>query len=571
MFAFVDKVPRSQEAPFTTFWLVAWASMMAFVWVLPNHYYPWAAFHMDAAMAFVLLVASFWLMVKDRAPMPFTALPLIACMLLLLIALQYATGWIRQAGNAWVSSAYVLGFLCAWATGNRWARIGGWQAADGLFLAIGIAAFLSVGLQLHQWLQLDRLDIWSMGGGEARPYANMGQPNQLATLLLLGVLALLWGVVRCRIRASVATLGIAFLLFGVALTLSRTAWLGLALLLLMIWLWRERWGNPRTPWVASVLGVYFVACIFFVRWVPHALWGESPDWADIASIGSASRPALWTLFIDAAMHEPWFGYGWNQSGLAHIVMALGHPPLHEYFQSAHNFFLDLVLWCGFPIGVAVSGYLVWWMFSSCWCVKTREDRVLWLFLLVVANHAMLELPLYYAYFLLPVGLVMGLLDVQLGRRQLFCVGWKVNGVIWIAAATLLILLIRDYSAVEKMYARLRYQWAGIQTSQITTPEVILLTQWRDLFRVTQQDPAKKPSEEEMIWLQQTVSLNPNTGFFQLLALGWAQRGEPEKAAQTLDIMCSILPPALCGSVKRFWVHRAQYDDVVATVPWPRNK
>jgi hypothetical protein len=570
MFTPLEKVPSPQEGPFTTFWLVAWALVMAFSWILPNHYYPWAGFHMDVVMACVLLAASLWLIGKDRAPTPFTALPLIAFMLLMVIALQYATGLVRQAGNAWLSTAYVLGFICAWAAGNRWARIGKWQAADGLFLAIGIAAFLSVGLQLHQWLQLDRLDIWSMGGGESRPYANMGQPNQLGTLLLWGALALFWGLVRSRVRASVATLGIAFLLFGVALTLSRTAWLGLALLLIMMWCWRDRWPGHKAPWVASALGVYFVACIFFVRWIPHALWGDSPDWADIAGIGSTSRPALWALFVDAAKHAPWFGYGWNQTGLAHIAMALNHPPLFEYFQSAHNFFLDLVLWCGLPIGVAVSSYLIWWIVASWRRVKTPEDRVLWLFLLVVANHAMLELPLYYAYFLLPVGLVMGLLDVQLGSRPLFFVGWKANGLILAVAAALLILLIRDYSGVEKMYVRLRYQWAGIQTDKISPPDVILLTQWRDFFRVTQQDPTKKTSEEEMALIHQTVSLNPNSGFFQLLAIAWAQRGEPEKAAQALDTMCSILTPAVCNSVKRFWIHRAQYDAVVASVPWPRK-
>lgn len=526
---------------------------------------------MDAVMACVMLIVSFWLLLTDRASLSVTSLPVVISVLLAIVGVQYATGLIPQAGNAWVSATYLLGFIAALLTGNRWARLAKWQASDGLFLAIGIAAFLSVGLQLHQWLQLDRLDIWSMGGGETRPYANMGQPNQLATLLLWGVLALFWGNVRHRLRVGIAIFGSAFLLFGVALTLSRTAWLGAALLLGMIWLWRRNWSNPRTPWVASGLGVYFVACIYFVRWVPHALWGGSPDWANIINIGSASRPALWTMFIDAANHQPWLGYGWNQTGVAHLAMALAHPPLHEYFQNAHNLFLDLVLWCGFPVGIAVSSYLICWIVSMLLRVKTSEDRILLLLLLVVANHAMLELPLYYAYFLLPVGLIMGSLDFQLKSRRIFEINWKANFIILFSAASLLVLLIRDYSAVEKTYVRLRYQWAGIQGEPVTPPDVILLTQWRDLFQVAQQDPQTSPSIEEMSRLQHTIALSPNTGFFQLLALGWARRGQPDTAAQTLDIMCSILTPALCHSVEVFWANRARSDDVVATVPWPKSK
>lgn len=571
MLKYLDETIHPQRIYVSTFWLVVWASAIAFSWVLPNHYYPWAGFHMDAVMACVMLMVSFLLLLVDRAPLSLTSLPIVVGVLLAIVGVQYATGLIQQAGNAWVSATYLLGFMAALLTGNRWAQLAKWQAGDGLFLAIGIAAFLSVGLQLHQWLQLDRLDIWSMGGGETRPYANMGQPNQLATLLLWGVLALFWGVVRHRLRVVVAIFGSAFLLFGVALTLSRTAWLGVALLWGGVWLWRGNWPSCRTPWVASGLGVYFVACIYFVRWVPHALWGGSPDWANIANIGSASRPALWAMFIDAAMHQPWLGYGWNQTGVAHLAMALAHPPLHEYFQNAHNLFLDLVLWCGLPVGIAVSGYLIWWMVSILLGVKASEDRILLLMLLVVANHAMLELPLYYAYFLLPVGLIMGSLDSQMESRRICKIYWKTNFAILLLVASLVVLLIRDYSAVEKTYVRLRYQWAGIQGVLVTTPDVILLTQWRDLFQVAQQDPQTSPSTEEMSRMQHTIALSPNTGFFQLLALGWARRGQPDKAAQTLDIMCSILTPALCHSVEVFWANRARSDDVVAAVPWPKSE
>lgn len=559
----------SKDQLMGTFWLVAWAFAMALAWVLPNHYYPWAGFHMDVWMALILLGSFLWQSWKWRGVIQIAPLPLAACALMIVIAVQYSTGLLIQAGNAWVSAAYIFGFLLAWIAATRWTSASRWQLADGLFFAIGIAAFTSVGLQLHQLLRLDRLDVWSMGGGEGRPYANMGQPNQLGTLLMWGLLALLWGLERHRIGAKVAIAGSAFLLLGVAMTQSRAAWVGLSLLLLMLWLWRSRWVLKGIPWTATALGVYFAGCIFFVRWLPYAVGLQTGEgWADIASIGSASRPALWALFIDAVLHRPWFGYGWNQGGLAHVAMALNHPPLHEYFQHAHNIFIDLILWCGLPIGLMASLYLVWWMGSRAFKLKAPEDIVLWLLLLVIANHALLELPLYYAYFLLPVGLVMGILDQHLGTKPMLALGRKAALVLWAIAAGFVTILIRDYSNVEQMYLRVRFQWAGIHGVQIATPDVLLLTQWRDFFDAVQLDTSKVMSDNEIEWLEHTASLNANPGLFQLLALARLRRGESEEAVKTLNTMCSVVPQNTCETVKMRWTRQAQQEPALAEMGWP---
>jgi hypothetical protein len=346
---------------------------------------------------------------------------------------------------------------------------------------------------------------------------------------------------------------------------------GVALLLVMIWLWRHRWTYKSTHWVASALAIYFIGCIYFVQWVPHAGWGDAwQEWTDIASRGGSTRLTLWSLCIDAALHQPWWGYGWNQTGLAQMAMAMNHAPVHEYFNSAHNLFLDLILWCGIPIGATVSVYLLWWMVSRALRIKTSQDAVMWLLLLVVANHAMLELPLYYAYFLLPVGLVMGALDVRLGREQIFAVGRGLSLAMWMVATLILVLVIRDYALVEQTHLRLRYQWAGIKGVQVVPPDVVLLTQWRDFVQIALQDPNKVMSDAEILWLQNSVGLMPNAGFFQLLALGRVQRREYEKAAQTLDTMCSVMTPAICESVNAFWTARAKQDPDLAAVPWPRK-
>ncbi|PIW09923.1 MAG: polymerase, partial [Comamonadaceae bacterium CG17_big_fil_post_rev_8_21_14_2_50_60_13] len=68
--------------------------------------------------------------------------------------------------------------------------------------------------------------------------------------------------------------------------------------------------------------------------------------------------------------------------------------MHTVFSHSHNLFLDLVLWCGIPFGLFVSLYLIRWFWLRLRAVRCAEDAVLMLFLLVVGNHAMLELPLH---------------------------------------------------------------------------------------------------------------------------------------------------------------------------------
>lgn len=562
--------PALGQVPLSSFWMSLWAACTALAWLLPNHYPPWTTFHLDAWMACVMLTTAAWLQIKVRVPVPWTGLPALVAVVSVVPVLQYAAGLVVQAGNAWVSSAYLLGFLLAWLGGARWEAGARGQLGDGLFLAIGLAAFVSVGLALHQWLLLDRLDIWSMGGGAGRPFANLGQPNQLATLLVWGLLALAWAYVRRQIGSHVAIFAATYLLFGMALTGSRTAWVAMALLVMAAWLWRRAWPNARAPWAVTGLAVYFFVCVVSVNPLSRLLLGDvSTGVADVVRVASESRLTIWALFLDASTHQPWFGYGWNQVAMAHMDTALDHPALHVYFTHAHNFFLDLVLWCGWPLGLVASAYLLWWIVSRARRVRGADDAVLFLMVLVIANHAMLELPLHHAYFLLPVGLVMGALDLRLAVAPVYRGARWLDFAVWLVAAALLALIIRDYARVEPSYQTLRFEWARIKTSPAKPPDVVVLTQWRDYVAMAKTDLGKAVSDEELQRMENITSLYPNTGFFQVLAMSLARRGQTDRAAHWLDVMCSVLSVAQCGGVRAAWIQQAAQDPALAAVPWPR--
>jgi len=559
----------------STLWLAVVVLGIALAWLLPNHYAPWSTFHLDAWMAFVLLLASGWIFLRARGFVSWTGFPLVVLALVVLPGLQHAAGLVVSSGTAWINTAYLAGLLVAWLAGAQWEAEAPGQLTDGLFVAIGIGAVVSVGLSLHQGLLLDRLDVWSMGGGATRATANLGQPNQLGTLLVWGLLAVGWGHVRQRIGGAVALFVASFLVLGIAMTGSRTAWLAMAILTGAAWVWRRFWPHPRTPLAVLGLVGFFVVCVFAVGPLLQWVLGDSgSDVADIVRISGESRPTIWALFLDASLQQPWFGYGWGQVVLAYMEVALAHPALYVHFAHSHNLFLDLVLWCGWPLGLSISAFLVWWLVGRVRRVRSAQEALLVLLVLVVANHAMLELPLHYAYFLLPVGLVIGMLDVRMRIRPVLQGGRWLRPLVWTAwllAAALLAGIVRDYMRVEATYQALRFEWANIKTPPVEPPDLLLLTQWRDFVRMVKWDLQQPVRDEDLQWMEHVVSLHPNIGLFQIYAIALAGRGQPKRAAHWLATMCVSLSETQCDRVAAFWKGRARSDPAMAAVPWPPRK
>src|SRR5690606_16518077 len=102
-----------------------------------------------------------------------------------------------------------------------------------------ISAIISVYIELMQWLMLHRhgvLMVELRPGG--RPYANFAQPNNLATFLTMSVLAACYLYEAKVYNKYVLGILCAFLLFGVALTQSRTPW-AYALFFGIWWYWKS--------------------------------------------------------------------------------------------------------------------------------------------------------------------------------------------------------------------------------------------------------------------------------------------------------------------------------------------
>jgi hypothetical protein len=555
------------KQPMTPFWLVIWAALLALGWLLPNHYMPWTTFHMDAWVSAVFLLASACVLVRVNHSFPWHGIAVLVSALALFSMLQFAAGLVAWSGTAWVSVAYLLGFVLLLLVGAQWESGCPYQLADGLFLAIGIAALVSVGLQLHQWLGLDLLGVWAIGNASGRPSANLGQPNELGTLLIWGLLAVAWAIVRWRISVWTAIFLFAYLLLGLALTRSRTAWIAIAMLVGASWIWCRMVSDRRWPWLASGLAIYFVFCFPAIDWFGQAVLFDSST-GDLVRGKGELRPVLWALFMDAALQQPLFGYGWNQVSLAQLTVAADHPALRMVVAHSHNLFLDLMLWCGIPVGLFVSVYIVRWLWQSLCAVRCAEDALLVLFLVVVFNHAMLEIPLSHAYFLFPVGLVMGMLNVRFKYPPVLIVGRWSFCVLWLVSAGLLTIIVRDYLRIETSYLALRYEWAHVKTdAPRVPPNLLLLNQLGEYIRYARFEPTREMRVDELHWMEKVVTTYPNSGVIYKYANALAQNQKPVEAQLWLKRMCKLVPESECAVVKAVWAEKSQNNPDIAAVNW----
>ncbi|PUA18480.1 PglL family O-oligosaccharyltransferase [Glaciimonas sp. PCH181] len=551
------------------FWMVIASLALSCTWLLPNHYPPWTTFHSDAWASIVLtMVGMTILLLRLRERNEWHWPEIVVAVLIFIPIAQFFFGMLPFWGVAWINSIYLTGLLLALLAGTRWEKAANGECADFLFLGIGIAALISMYFQLHQLLRFDGFDIWILKSNDFRPGANLGQPNQFATLLILGMLASAWGFKRRQLSAPVAILMTCFLLLGVALTQSRTGWLNVFVILaaLLLWAWFLR--SKRMLATAIGLGLYFIACVINLPWIIDSLLFEgNRDLAERYLIGA--RPQVWRMFIDAVQHQSLFGYGWGQLTHAQYQVANEHPDLGMLFFQSHNLFLDLILWNGIPIGLLISGLIIWWFLACVRRIKDHEDAILLLFITVLATHAMLELPLHYAYFLLPAGLVVGVLNVRLGFRSVFVTRSWITLTLFVLSTTALSITILDYLRVESSFNVLRFENAHVgKVTAAEPPDVLALTQFREMIRYARIQPKMKFDAKELNWMRDVVEASPSPYGVYQLALALAVNGKPDEAQRWLQRLCKTSPDEQCQGARNSWEIEARKNRFIAAVAWP---
>ena len=504
---------------------------MGIAWLIPNHYAPWSSFYNDSSMALGLMLFVAAAALKRRAP----ELPSVAWALVAVAAipwLQWAFGLLWFSGDAWVASLYLLGLALAISTGHIWARLDARQLAASLSAAALAASVASSLIGITQVLQLNSLGLWAGDGVPGmRADGNLAQPNNLATLIGFGVLGLMLLREQGRLGAGTAVLLLAVQLVGLALTQSRAALLFGPLVAVGLWWAAHRGVAPRTR-AATVLA--FSAVQWVVTWgwpaVQTALLQSPPVSLSARGVGSI-RFKVWPVLLDALSNAPWQGYGWLQVGAAELSAVNRHPPAGELWLHGHNLFLELVIWCGYPLGLSLCAAVVYWFASRAWRVASVESLVGMLLLMMLALHSMLELPYHYAYFLIPAGLWIGLIEYQRGSQRVGGAGWGpalaglclvMTGAIWVG-----------YLDIEEDFRRVRFESMSIgrATAADSGPGSPALSSLTGFLRFARTEPRRGMSAAELEAMDAAVKRYPYAASLVRDASALALNGRLPEATQ----------------------------------------
>lgn len=539
-------------------------------WLLPNHYLPWTAFHTEIWIAWWLMLGAWVIVALVPGPVRLERFALGVLCVAFIPFIQFAFSLITYSGQAWLTTAYLAGFFLTLVIGSH--IEGSWPnvCMDLLFAAIGTAAIASVGLQLYQWLNLadDGLGLWIMIVPHGRPFANLAQPNQLATFLLWGLLAIGWGHQRGAVSGALAFFAGTYLLFGVALTQSRTAFVGVFGLVLFSYYCRRL--LPSRAYVGSLvcLSLVYLLSVLALPWLSEFL-GLAPDAGMAARSARELRLPAYRLFLDAVSESPLFGYGWAPTLASQLSVAERHGSLGGFFLHSHNLVLDLLLWCGVLVGGLIATLLAIWFFQKFRRIDSFQSAILLAFVGVVGWHAMLEFPLHYAYMLLPLGLAIGVLNVRLAEPVWLNVTRWHLGAALLAAVCLLGAITRDYFRVEENFKVLRFERANIG-KRLDDPmaSVWIFNHMNEFVRMGRSIARPGLTKEELNWMRDAARSFPSLANMFTYASALAMNQQEGEARLLISKLASICSAEDYAQMKRVWEAQARHEASLAIVVWP---
>lgn len=553
------------------------ALMLSFCWLLPNNARPWSAFHSDAWAACILALTSLAVLLKSKDDIRIQLAPLVVLAASMLPLIQYGAGVLAFSGQAWISSAYLLGFALAILTGQQWQRLNPLWMERVLFCAFLFAGGISVFLAIHQWLQLGAsaglFDIWILyyPPDRGRPYANLGQPNQLATLLVWALVGCAWAVHRGYLRVVGGVSLAGFLVIGLALTQSRSGMVGVLILLTACAVWRRLVRSRAFFYCVFGLLLWYVFLLLTLPYLGQTLLLDT-EISFVERSTRESRPYMWRMLLDAATLHPWTGYGWNQVLPAQVAMAETYTRLSgTYVAQSHNLFLDFLVWTGFPTGLLLTGAILAWSWKA--LTKTRDpSQVFYLAALgVIGAHALVELPVHYAYFLLPAGLMAGALNASKDIARWGVLSRRIVIGFWLAVATLLGLIIYDYFRLEGAYNELRFKHANfVKAQDAEIPKTLVLNHLEYAIELYALTPVAGLAPDTVQRAVDTTRFLPHAHNIGKLVVILALNGRADDARFWKAKSQYMMSPANYLAVQEDWKRAVQMFPQIAATMAPNN-
>ena len=282
----------------------------------------------------------------------------------------------------------------------------GWLLAAAVSAVIALLQYFDLEGPLYPWVDLAQ-------PGQA--FGNLRQPNQLATLLVIGLAALRMQLQTARWPAAPCAALAALLVAALAATASRIGMVELAALALLALGWARASGRWRVVLGAAVaaLLLYAVAALV-LPWLAETAEGVAGrdvlERLRTAESTCGSRVILWSNVLHLIAQKPWTGWGWGELSYAHYITLYGGPRFCHILDNAHNLPLHLAVELGVPVALAVCAALAWAVWRGApWREPDATRQLAWAVLAAIGLHSLVEYPLWYGPFQIAAAISVGLL------------------------------------------------------------------------------------------------------------------------------------------------------------------
>ena len=434
-------------------------TLVGFMWVLPflyyHHAYPITTFYQEWGAAMLSLCAMPLLVSKRYWQQP--ELPRIVLLpigMLLLVLVQYLLGKVVSFDQTLLLTLYFFWIALLVMLGHRL------RVELGLpLLTLVLATFLVLGAELNALAGILQHYRWHTFLNSvvtvktsSAVYGNIAQPNHFADYLAMGLASIGLLTMRWSLRVWQVMLLVLPLLFVMALSGSRSAWLYLLFMVAMSYLWQRR-DRALLPLLkyASLLLFGFVLMHFVVQipWLGSSTGAVTT--VDRISVGSGSiRLYLWKESWLIFSQFPLLGAGFGQFAWQHFQLGgeLQNLSITGLYNNAHNLVMQLAAETGLAGLSVLFGTLGLWLWPA-W----REHRTVYQWwgysvLGVVGIHSLLEYPLWYGYFIGIAAVALGMLDTKTYRLELRGLGRASVAMMLLLGVLSLVQLFQGYKKLE---------------------------------------------------------------------------------------------------------------------------
>lgn len=522
------------------FFLFLAAILLGFAWLSPFHYSPWVMFSSEVSTfgaGLCVLAALIQQNIKiPRAQLfllPFTFIPMV----------QWGFGLVFDLSTALLSTFYLLGFWFMVVAGYNLSL--GQQKRDQIFSGFSlltiIVSIATCFISICQWLNVESHFVHMLHLIGNRPYGNFGQPNNMATFLIIGLLGCLYLYEKNKVTLWLLLPSALIILFTIALSQSRTSWIVFPFLFIY-WVIKQFKKQKRfgfTQGFLWCLAFFLIAGLilpYITQFIEFSTNTEITETSSfVARAGSGhERIGMWIQILHAIAQQPWLGYGWSQTSVA-VVDSIQYGTVHVWFNSAHNVLLDIIIWNGIPLGAVIITYFVFWFLWLNQQAKNTISIIAIMMVCAVLIHAMFEFPQRYAYFLLTCGFLLGIVQAQTPVLKGIVLSKHLFRLTWVVGLLLIIAILRDYN-VHVLNSNLLFNNKRPNAEFMGSDKIFVLTQFEQRLRWIELNPRTTFSENDLVEWGNLVKNKATPYNLRKYAKLLAYNGKVEQAQQQIFIL-----------------------------------